>query len=149
MMELKNEYMGEMIHHWKESDFGEYVITGMIAGENSPLTRIGKMVQVRLEAGDFGSDCVLFRSADGVLRRHENQAFFRIPKEYYPEIKEFFKEVLADNDPDRTDIEYTLSGEFPETGFIIPSKVKDGESTPMRDVKSAIHSKLSDILEEK
>ena len=139
-MQLKNEYMGELIHKWKESDFGEYVVTGMIDGDNSPLSRLGKLVQIRLEDGDWGSDCVLVRQADCILRPHVNQSFFRIPKKYYPEIEEFFKDVLVGDFHDRIDIEYTLSGEFPETGFIIPSKVKDGESTPMRDIKGKLYN---------
>ena len=138
-MEIKKEYYGEMIHEWKDSDFGEYVITGMIAGENTPLSRIGKLAQIRLEAGDFGSNMVLLRQADGILRPHENQAFFRIPKKYRAEMDEFFKDVLRGAFYDKVGDEYTLQGKFPEIGFIIPSKIKDGESTPMREIENKIY----------
>ena len=113
-MEIKQEYMGEMIHSFKESDFGEYVITGMIAGENTLLSKTGKLVQIRLEAGAFGSDMVLIRQADGTLRPHENQAFFRIPKKYHAEMDEFFKDVLKGDFHDKVGDEYTLQGKFPE-----------------------------------
>ncbi len=42
--------------------------------------------------------------------------------------------------------EYTIGDKFGEIGFIIPSKIKDGESTPMRDIKEALTDKIEEVL---
>lgn len=137
---MKNEYMGEIIHNWKENYFNKYVITGMIQG-SEPEKRIGRLIQVRLEVGDFGSDAVFLRHSDGSLSVHTNQCFFLIPDEYIKEIEFDFESE------DTIDTEYTQGHENPEIGFIIPSPIKDGESTPMRDIKNALYNRISDYIE--
>jgi len=96
---LKEEsgYVGTLIHEWKPEYKNSYVITGIQVGSNSIDTRIGKLVQVRLEAGDFGSDLVLLRHVNDSLCSHANQTFWLIPSKYKPYLDECFKGVYLDD----------------------------------------------------
>jgi len=139
-------FFGEMIHSWDLSHKNKYVITGLQQGGSTVDTRVGIAVQVRLEAGDFGSDNVLLRHVNGKLQQHHNQSFWLIPDEYKEYLDEMFKDHLYD---DADEMEYTLGADRsnPEKGFIVPSKITEGESTPMRDIKSKIIEKLNDIIQ--
>jgi hypothetical protein len=136
------EYFGEMIHDWTNEHKNKYVITGLQQGGASVEKRVGRVAQVRIEAGDFGSDNVLLRHCDDVLQQHTNQSFWLIPDKFTEYLNECFKGAYLD-DCDKYD--YTLNEGSPERGFIINSKIKEGESTPMRDIKSAIYGKLSEL----
>ncbi len=131
----------EMIHDWNKIDFDQFIFAGINMSDNSFKFRVGKVVQVRKEAGDFGSDMVLIRTLDGKLARHENQYFCTIKDEFIPELEKLYIEQYGD-ERDEPNTEYTLGKEFPETGFIIPSKVKEGETTPMRDIKNKLYSQI-------
>ena len=138
------EYFGEYISTWLESYKGRYIITGLIQGkDNIAKNRVGRLVQIRKEAGDFGSDCVLIRHKDDSLVPHTNQSFWLIPEKFNEYLDVIFKDVYED---DADSMIYTLQGEYPEKGFIIESSVPDGESTPMRDIKNAIFDKLDKFL---
>jgi hypothetical protein len=131
ILSLKDRYDNK-INEFKDSDFGQYVLTWLGPPKEY---MIGKLVQVRLEAGEYGSDMVLLRHADNVLMRHENQSFYRIDSKFYPELDILFKDINKDS----IDTEYTIAGgEQPKTGFIIPSEIPDGQSTPMRDIYAAV-----------
>lgn len=136
------EYFGEMIHNWTTDYKNKYVITGLQQGGAGIEKRIGRVAQVRLEAGDFGSDNVLLRHSDDGLQQHTNQSFWLIPEKFTTYLDECFKDVYLDNSDE---YEYTLGKDSkPEKGFIIPSKVKAGDSTPMRDIQNAIDKLISD-----
>lgn len=137
------EYYGEMIHNWNLSHKNRYVITGLQQGGASVNQRIGRVAQVRLESGYFGSDNVLLRHCNNELTQHTNQSFWLIPEKYTEYLDECFKDAFLDDSDTQ---EYTLQGQQPEKGFIIPSKVKEGESTPMRDIKAALSTKLGEAL---
>ena len=143
-MKLKKdkEYFGEKIHKWTNEYKNSYVITGLQQGGANIDKRVGRVAQVRIEAGDFGSDNILLRHCDDVLQQHTNQSFWLIPDKFTEYLNECFKGVYLD-DSDKYD--YTLNEGFPERGFIVDSKIKEGESTPMRDIKSAIYGKLSEL----
>ncbi len=137
-----SEYLDykNMIHTWNSSHKNKYVITGPQLGRCTTDTRIGKVVQIRLEADDFGSDIVLLRHANDVLRTHENQCFWLIPDKFTEYLDECFKDAYVD---DADSEQYSINcGNAPAIGFIIPSKIAKDESTPLRDIKSAISSKL-------
>lgn len=144
MIEIKEdkEYFGEYITEWKPEYENKYVITGQQQGFPGLERRIGRVAQVRLEAGEFGSDNVLLRHVDNVLMQHHNQSFWLIPDKFKSYLDECFKDVDMDN---ATECEYTIGEKLPEKGFIIQFKIKDGESTPMRDIKNAINDKLKDL----
>jgi hypothetical protein len=132
-----------LIRKFKPDDFGKYVLTGLGPEEEY---RVGRLVQVRIEAGEFGSDMVLLRHFDNTLMRHENQSFHSISEMFTKELDKLFSSV----DKDRVTTEYTIAnGEQPETGFIIPSKIPEGESTPMRGVMAACRCQIAKLIEEK
>ena len=140
-LEEDKEYFGEIINKWKPEYKNAYVITGMQMGGAGINKRVGRVVQIRLEAGEFGSDNVLLRHVDDSLMQHSNQSFWLIPKKFKVYLDNCFKGVHLD---DSDTFAYTLGGKFSEKGFIIDSPIKDGESTPMRDIKTAICGKLKE-----
>jgi len=137
------EYFGEMIHEWVLEHKNKYVITGLQQGGVGVDMRVGRVVQVRLESGDYGSDTVLLRHCNDLLQQHTNQSFWLIPDKFSSYLDECFTETYLD-DSDET--EYTLEqGIKPYKGFIKSSLIKENESTPMRDIKNAIYNKLSEM----
>jgi hypothetical protein len=143
-IEDNQEYFGKMINNWTSELKNRYVITGFISGkENIANNRVGKVVQVRIDAGDYGSDCVLIRHKDDNLVPHENQSFWLIPNKFKDYLDEIFKDVSED---DSDQYSYTLQGTRSERGFIIKSSLGDDEPSPMRDIKKAISDKLGEIL---
>lgn len=135
MIKYNEAYLGKLINDWKPEYKGAYIITGLQQGENTMLERIGKVVQVRKESGVYGSDTVLIRHSNDVLSEHQNQSYFLIPNDFHDYLDLHFKDTYSD-DSDKN--EYSINGEKIEKGFIIPSRIPETESTPMRDVKSAL-----------
>jgi len=145
-MDIENnkEYFGKMINNWTSEIKNKYVITGLISGkQNIANNRVGRVVQVRIEAGEYGSDCVLLRHKDDVLTPHENQSFWLIPDKFKDYLDEIFKDTFLD---DSDEYPYTLQGTKSEKGFIIESPLKDDESSPMHDIKKAIYGELNKII---
>lgn len=144
MLVDNEEYFGKRITEWTPEHKHVYVITGMIAGKPSIAeNRVGKVVQVRLEVGDFGSDLVLLRHRNDDLIPHANQSYYLIPEKFKSYLDEQFKDTYED---DADSFPYTLQGKESKQGFIIASPIGEGESTPMRDIKSAINNKLNDMF---
>lgn len=130
-----------MVRDFDESDFNKYIVVGF---QPSLPTKsmIGRLVQVREEWGCFGSNQIFIREFDGQLQCHENQWFYKVPDSFKPRLDEIFKDGFLDT----KNIVYSLRGKQKRKGFIIKSKVKKGESTPMRDIKVAINHELSKLL---
>lgn len=140
------EYFGDYISEWKQEYKNKYVITGFIQGkENIAQNRVGRLVQVRLEAGDYGSDCILLRHSDDVLTPHENQSFSLIPDKFKDYLDECFKDTFED---DADKISYTIQMKKRAKGFIVKSKIKKGQSTPMRNIKNLICNKIDEIIKQ-
>ena len=131
-------YYYDPIGRHYEANKNKYVVCGMLFCENK--IKVGKIVQVRLEAGEWGSDIVLLRNYDGSLTRHENNSFYLIPKRYHKKLDELFKDVGEESYSQP----FTLGSEYPETGFLIQSKIPEGESTPMRNVKASLYQKIDE-----
>lgn len=70
--------------------------------------RTGRLVQVRKKCGAYGSDMYFVRRADKSLHCFENAV-----------VEPCDDIVLPDHDIDHVGDEYTLRGEFPETGFLV------------------------------
>jgi len=130
-----------MVRDFEENDFNKYIVIGF--QPYLPIKRmIGRIVQVREEWGCFGSNQVFIREFDGQLQCHENQWFYKVPESFKSRLDEIFKDGILDT----KNITYSLRGKQKRKGFIIKSKVKKGESTPMRDIKIAINQKFSELL---
>lgn len=117
---IKNDtgYFGPRINNWTRDHKNIFVITGLLPlhMEYIPDNSIGRVAQVRIKSGVFGSDCVLLRHLDGRLIPHENQSFYVIPEKYLEYLAECFSDVYLD-DSDLYD--YTLQGNCSEIGFIV------------------------------
>jgi|ERR1700741_1344768 len=125
------------VREFEEKDFNTYIIVGFLP--NAPINMmVGRIVQIRMEAGAFGSNQIFFRQYDNKLMIHENQWFYRVPEKYISELNDIFKDAYLD-EPNLT---YSLRHEDPENGFVVKSKVKEGETTPMREVKKDIKEAL-------
>jgi len=57
----------------------EFIITNAIAGSHSIFHRLGYVVQIRKNVGDFGSDMYFIIHPNGKLATHENQDFKGVP----------------------------------------------------------------------
>lgn len=122
-----------MIRNWDDSHFNEFVVTGRQSGRpDTPMLRIGRVVQVRLSDGMFGDDVVLLRHADGDLTSHENQFYMPIKGKDREIVEEAFKDVCVDDPYNNA---YSIAGKNAQKGFIVPdeemrksirdSKIKD------------------------
>ena len=69
---------------------------------------IGRLVQVRKSCGAWGTDIFFIRKPDGVLHTFENAG-----------IEKFTKWELPVDETDSTEVEYTIKGQWGETGFVI------------------------------
>lgn len=121
-------------------EFNSYIVVGFLPGAPIKIM-VGRVVQVRNEAGAFGSNQIFIRCSDGSLQVHENQWFYKAPDKFIPRLNELFKDV-PDDEKNNT---YSIQGKYKRKGFIIKSKVKEGQTTPMREVRSAIINKLSEM----
>lgn len=95
-----------------EGDFGHtFHFNSPVIAEFCPgqeCERTGRLVQVRKKAGAWGSDMYFIRRNDGSLMTFENVS-----------LREFAGDVAEPFDCDAIDVEYTVKGEYPETGFVI------------------------------
>ena len=122
------------------------MITGCFSAQAKHL--IGKVVQIKREAGAFGSDSVCLRLPDGSLHPFENVAFYELSESDSLEYEKLYDGM--EDEMSLTERYYTYSGDGNKEkiyGAIVPSKVKEGESTPMRDVLESIDRELENILE--
>ena len=103
---------------------GQLVCTGPIMGQTSPVRRVGYCVQVRLQAGEFGSDMVLLRHLDRSLTPHSNQSFYALSDEQQCQAAPLFAALLEEEDlgGDHT---YTLGADHPKKGFMVEADVGD------------------------
>ena len=131
---VDNRDFENMVSTTKHPEPGEYVITGIQAGnlrgERGWQKYIGYVVQVRKKVGAFGSDIVLLRHPDGNLGQHENQNFFRMNDFWIKKAKALFPDGVAPKYEDYSQ-PYKLSNGYPETGKIIYYT----ENKPPRDDK--------------
>lgn len=99
--------------------FGDVLVTGYHHAPDN-LSYIGRVVQIRIGQGAFGSDLVLIRHPDEVLRAHANQCFWKLCAEDARTILQryYSPELLAfDNDT----IEFFADG-IGKTGFVVRDK---------------------------
>lgn len=101
---------------------GQIVSTGFIL-PNNPLSRVGYVTQVRKGVGQFGSDLVFLRLANGRLMTHENQGFFCLNEEQEALARSVFEDLPEDEDYSHG---YTCVNKVHEIGFFI----ENSESTP-------------------
>ena len=108
---------------------GQLVCTGAIVGRKAAVHRVGFCVQIRKQAGAFGSDMVLLRHLDGALTPHENQFFYTLTEAQHAQVAPLFEKLLEEEDFGG-DHAYSLGGAHPRVGFIIEAEF-DQEREPV------------------
>lgn len=138
---------GKLLFKAEDYQYGELVIPCFAGALNVPIERqICRVVQIRKEIGQFGSDLFFVRHADGSLMVWENQSFFRVKEKYVSRIETIYNQYDAieiDDDEPGKSIGYNYQGnkEFIK-GFIIPSPYSKDHMTPMKRVKAGIKENI-------
>lgn len=126
--------------------YGDFVVplTITMFGSMPFEVALGRLIQIRKEAGSFGSDVVFVRNLNGELKCFENERFIRVVDENSEaELKKIcdkYKICEIDKDGDG----YNCGEEYPlRYGFLIPSEREKGYVSPTQ----ALYEKISQILE--
>lgn len=107
-------YLG-LTKGFEECHYGKYVEIGAMVG-NPNIDRIGKLIQIRLKCGAWGTDVVLIRHSDGNLTSHENQSFKLIQN---AELISKLDKEFAHIDCDSIDEYYSIGKGIAYKGFLI------------------------------
>lgn len=109
----------------REFRFNDHICVEMLIGIPDE-ERTGRLVQARMGCGQFRTDIYLVRLRDGTLWAFENamirhvddrnfeDSFYRSNGRTPPAIPN-----QAPDDSDTENVEYTIAGKYPETGFIV------------------------------
>jgi len=115
-MQFETSHWGKLAYDVDELGFKSLVITGPIQGQKS--VHFGRLIQVRKKSGAYGSDTVLIRESDGILRSYHNMGFFTVSDEFLPLYEKAMKRVDEKN-ADKEGDEYTIEGNNPAVGFVV------------------------------
>lgn len=103
--------------------FNDHVVIEMLLGVPDEL-RTGRLVQVRKNKGQFGSDILFVRCRDGSLRTFENCLVRHVGDTDFEEsfylLNDQKPPVVPDQPPSEDDSEketYTIGKDYPETGL--------------------------------
>lgn len=80
---------------------------------------IGRLIQVRKNKGQFGSDVYFIRKPNGQLQTFENVC-----------LRPYAGELPPVNEADSVEIEYTIRHEYPEVGFLIAESAQPQSPSP-------------------
>ncbi len=119
-MMKRGEFMG--YPREKELKFGDFVVTGMQQGNDNPELYIGRLVQMRIGEGAYGSTMFFIRHPNGVLMRHENQSLWRLRWTDRAKVRAMFTEELLAADGENHS--YTYPDGEARIGFMIEKEVK-------------------------
>jgi len=84
--------------------------------------RLGRVIQIQIKAGVFGSDIYLIRLLNGELVTFENEYFYGLLKHEEKRVEKFMQ-YDGDNQS-TTSYSISLDAEFPETGFLVNSNIR-------------------------
>ncbi|QCT21812.1 plasmid protein [Jejubacter calystegiae] len=105
---------------------GQFVVTG--PNFNGNQGRVGYCVQIRVSVGQFGSDMVFLRHADGSLVIHENQCYIAMSEEQESLARSVF---IVSPECEEYELGYSDCLKVHEVGFIIEnSKSRGTPDTP-------------------
>lgn len=94
----------------------QFVVTGCIQGSTNIMWRIGYVVQVRMENNCFNTS-VFIRHADGRLRMHSNQSYYKVNDVNTITLMKYF-DVLPEYDLQNKE-GYTNRGKDLQSDFIV------------------------------
>lgn len=109
---------------------GQFVVTGMQPWATTRLSMVGFCVQVRVGFGQFGSDMIFLRHADGSLTTHENQCFYALSEDQVALARRVFVMLPEDEDYGHG---YRCANKVHEVGFVIT-----GSRSPAAPVKAGM-----------
>lgn len=112
-----------MSNFTKECEFKEGQFVYALHPYASAMQCIGYAVQIRRNAGAFGSDLILIRLANGIIQAWENQSFFSMSEEQIEIARKVFIKLPEQEDFSKG---YTTHDQVHEVGFF----VEDSKSTP-------------------
>ena len=102
--------------------FGDFVVLDpLCSGLSKPIEFVGRLIQVRVGRGAFGSPMYLIRKVDGELISVENAALWKLNCKDSDVVRAEYSDDLLAWDTSAT--EYSIYGEYPLCGFLID----DGE----------------------
>ena len=105
---------------------GEIVLSYIFADREFKFdNQFGRVVQIRLGCGQFGSDMYFIRLCTGELITAENQSFRKVPEKYIELVESHFSTSM-EYEKDGFEKGYTISGNQLEIGFIIDGKNTQG-----------------------
>lgn len=153
-LELFNQVItdkGDMILDSSEYNHGDLVITAYADLLGIPVDRqIGRLVQIREEAGAFGSDLFLIRNAEGTLSAWENTHFYRVKDKYTKAIMDIYEKydnIQSDNSEEGRNMGYRVYEEDKYVkGFLIPSSREDGYVSPTKAIKESIKGAIKELI---
>jgi len=128
MTEIYKDHMSETFK------FGDLVVVEMVMAPDEK--RVGRLVQVRKGVGAFGMDMYIIRLHDGSYQTFDNvklrkandiefeNNFYRFNGRTPPEVKD--EDSYPEDEPD---LEYTIMGVWPETGFIVADPKQPNSET--------------------
>lgn len=110
-----------MITHDRTPSQGQFVVTGPnFQGDHA---RVGYCVQIRKCVGQFGSDMVFLRHANGSLTVHENNCYCAMDSEQEELARAAF-EVLPEDE--EYELGYSDCAKVHEVGFLIEASQSRG-----------------------
>lgn len=116
---------GSMI--FKDLKYLQFVITGMNT-DGDLAKRVGYCVQIRKKRGQFGSDMVFLRHADGRLTTHENQSYYAMTPQQEALARQIFDILPEDEEIEKG---YMCVDKVHEVGFVIENSAsKPSPDTP-------------------
>lgn len=105
---------------------GQYLVSGLIAGPHTVADRVGFCVQIRQEAGAYGSDLFFLRLCDGRLITHENQAFWAVGEEDSKTLDACFASTPGQEDYAHG---YSIGGRHLRKGYLVAPSRKPRRQT--------------------
>ncbi len=111
-------------HTSAQFGFGDLLVAEMVMADDEK--RVGRLVQVRKGVGAFGMDVYIMLLHDGSLQTFENVKLRRADDRQF--VEAFYLSngttppIVEDEDSyprDEPNIEYTIAGKWPESGFVI------------------------------
>lgn len=115
----------KMIHGFESNiKLKQYeVVCALPAMSDDVFDYIGYPVQIRIKAGTFGSNKILFRKADGDLITWENQSFLALTKEQKESILPIFKKLIEEDKSNKAG--YSISDGEKMVAFLVDGVLDD------------------------
>lgn len=110
---LERNHYGELKIDAEEHGFNTIVIAAFAPCED--IKKVGRLLQVRKNAGAFGTDSIFIRTMDGGIECWENQSFYSV----HPDCADYFHKLFEETPIDPPNSEYSINQKHKASGFIV------------------------------